>query len=102
MDIRQGNNGLRYFNIRPGNHLHTSAPFTAEHTFSFQNRDFAIINIDMQFTVSDDFSTVYLCELKDGKMQVHTKFDLPYFTRWELKNNEFVLYNNDNMQKTQL
>ncbi len=73
-----------------------------EHTFSFQNRDFAIINIDMQFTVSDDFSTVYLCELKDGKMQVHTKFDLPYFTRWELKNNEFVLYNNDNMQKTQL
>lgn len=46
-------------------------------TFTCYGRDFVIIRTDIPFAVNDDFSTVYLCELKSGKIVVHTKLKSP-------------------------
>lgn len=42
-------------------------------TFSCSGRDYAIIRTDIPFAGNNDFAAVYLCELKNGKLLVHTK-----------------------------
>lgn len=61
-------------------------------TFTFRNRDFAVIRTDIFFSASGDFSTVYLCELKNGKLKLHTKCKFPLISKWELKNGIFTFY----------
>ena len=73
-----------------------------EDTFTFQNRDFALIRTGRPFSVNDDFSTVYLFELKDGKLQVNKKCDFPFYSRWKLQKSEFVICYKKKMQKIQL
>lgn len=71
-------------------------------TFSFRNRDFAVIRTDRRFSGNDDFSTVYLFELKDGKMQVRTKCKFPFFDSWKLQDSEIIFYYDQKMQKVDL
>ena len=66
-----------------------------KHTFSYDSRLFAIIRTDKAFSGNDDFSTIYLCEAKQGKLHIHTKCKMPFFTKFELKNNQFILYGSD-------
>lgn len=61
-------------------------------TFSFGGRDFAIIRSDIHLAVNDDYSTVYLCELKNGNLVVHTKSKHPYVSKWVRKKNKLILY----------
>ena len=63
-----------------------------KHTFSYDSRLFAIIRTDMAFSGNDDFSTLYLCESKQGKLQVHTKCKMPFFSKFELQNKQITLY----------
>ena len=64
-------------------------------TFTYNGRDFAIIRRDIQFAGNDDYSTVYLCELKNGTLEVRTTLKMPYFTSWNLKgkNTLHIQYN---------
>lgn len=66
-----------------------------KHTFSYDSRLFVIIRTDKAFSGNDDFSTIYLCEAKQGKLYIHTKCKMPFFTKFELKNNQFILYGFD-------
>lgn len=61
-------------------------------TFSFGGRDFAIIRTDIHLAVNDDYSTVYLCELKKGNLVVHTKLKHPYVSKWVRQKNKLILY----------
>ena len=40
---------------------------------------------DILFAGNDDYSTAYLCELKNGTLEVRTTLKMPYFTSWNLK-----------------
>ena len=71
-------------------------------TFSYQNRIFAIIRTDVPFAGNDDFSTVYLCELKKNKLFVHSVCEFPLITKWELQESCLYFYSQDNSQKIQL
>ena len=64
-------------------------------TFTYNGRDFAIIRTDILFAGNDDYSTVYLCELKNGTLEVRTTLKMPYFTSWNLKgkNTLHIQYN---------
>ena len=61
-------------------------------TFSSGGDDFAIIRTDIRFAGNDDYSNVYLCRLKDGKLQVHAKCRMPFFTKWELLGKKLVIF----------
>ena len=68
-------------------------------TFAYLNRDFAIIRSDIQFAGNDDFSTVYLVELKQGKLQVAAQFKMPCFTHWKLQGNKLTIFDSNNNAK---
>lgn len=61
-------------------------------TFTFKNRDFAVIRTDLLYSGNDDFSTVYLCELVNGKLLVHTKCEFPFISKWDIKGDTFTFY----------
>ena len=63
-----------------------------QNTFTHQGRDFAIIETDIPFAGNDDFSKIYLCELKNGKLEVRTALKMPYFTKWELKGKKLIVF----------
>ena len=63
-----------------------------QNTFTHQGRDFAIIEPDIPFAGNDDFSKIYLCELKNGKLEVRTALKMPYFTKWELKGKKLIVF----------
>lgn len=69
-----------------------------ENTFQFQGRDFAIIREDLAFTCNDDFSTVYLCELKNGKLLPLLKCASPYFSKWTLQGNTLQIHHKKQVQ----
>ena len=72
-------------------------------TFTYNGRDFAIIRTDIQFAGNDDYSTVYLCELKNGRLQVYSTLEMPYFTSWKLKGkNTLHILNSDVVQNISL
>lgn len=60
--------------------------------FTYQNRDLVIFRTDLPFSGNDDFSSVYLGELKSGQLHIHTKCKNPFFTRWELAKNSVIIY----------
>ena len=68
-------------------------------TFAYLNRDFAIIRSDIQFAGNDDFSTVYLCELKQGKLQVAAQLKMPYFAKWDLQGNKLTIFDSNNAKE---
>ena len=61
-------------------------------TFTYNGRDFAIIRTDIQFAGNDDYSTVYLCELKNGRLQVYSTLKMPHFTNWKLNGKKLVVF----------
>ena len=67
-------------------------------TFTYKNRDFAVIRTDIQFAGNDDFSTVYLCELVNGKLLVHTKCEFPLISKWDIKGDTFTFYDQKEVQ----
>ena len=68
-------------------------------TFSYKGRDFAIIRTDIPFSVCDDYSEVYLCELKNGKLSTRIKFKMPFFSKIELKGSRLLLFGHDNRKE---
>ncbi len=73
-----------------------------EDTFHFRGRNFAVIKTDIRFAGNNDFSTVYLFELKKGKLQVHTRCQFPFITRWELNGDFLIFYSEKETQKIKL
>ena len=73
-----------------------------KYTFTHRGRNFAIIRTDIQFAVNDDFSTVYLCELKQGKLQVAAQFKMPCFTHWKLQGNKLTIFDSNNNAKEEI
>ena len=71
-------------------------------TFHFRGRDFAVIRTDIRFSVNNDFSSVYLYELKNGKLRVHTQCRFPLITKWELKGDFLIFYGEKEVQKIKL
>ena len=61
-------------------------------TFTYKGRDFAIIRTDIQFAGNDDYSTVYLFELKNGRLQVYSTLKMPHFTNWKLNGEKLVVF----------
>ena len=61
-------------------------------TFTYNGRDFAIIRTDIQFAGNDDYSKVYLCEKKNGSLQVHSTLKMPHFTSWKLNGEKLVVF----------
>ena len=60
--------------------------------FSYNNRDWVLVRTDIPFAGNNDFSTLYLCELKQDKLIVHTKCKLNSFTKFELQNGKLTIY----------
>ena len=56
--------------------------------FVFQNRLFAVIQTDKEYSGNDDFSTTYLSEMKKGKLQVLATLKMPCVTQWGLEGNK--------------
>lgn len=73
-----------------------------EDTFPFQGHDFAVIRTDIQFAGNDDFSSVYLVELKAGKLLVHTRCQFSSITKWELNGDFLIFYSEKDKQKIKL
>ncbi len=67
-------------------------------TFTFKNRDFAVIRTDRLYSGNDDFSTVYLCELVNGKLLVHTRCEFPFISKWDIKGDTFTFYDEKKAQ----
>ena len=67
-------------------------------TFTFKNRDFAVIRTDRLYSGNDDFSTVYLCELVNGKLLVHTRCEFPFISKWGIKGDTFTFYDEKKAQ----
>lgn len=67
-----------------------------QNTFTHRGRDFAIIRTDIQFAGNDDFSTVYLCEVKNGKLQVAAQLKMPCVTQWVLEGNKLKFIGDKN------
>ena len=61
-------------------------------TFTYMGRDFAIIRTDIQFAGNDDYSKVYLCEKKNGRLQVYSTLKMPHFTNWKLNGEKLVVF----------
>ncbi|MBO7329587.1 MAG: hypothetical protein J6W00_12550 [Lentisphaeria bacterium] len=70
-----------------------------QNTFTHRGRDFAIIKTDIPFAGNDDFSKVYLCELKNGKLQVVVQLKMPYFEKWNLKRNKLTIFDSNNAKE---
>lgn len=64
-------------------------------TFSFQNRHFALIRSDSPGSMNNDFSRVFLCEVKQGKLIVLRKSSFSHFSRWTLKDALLILYHHN-------
>jgi hypothetical protein len=64
--------------------------------FVFQNRLFAIIQTDKEFSGNDDFSTTYLCEKKKGKLQVLATLKMPCVIQWVLEGNKLKFIGDKN------
>ena len=60
--------------------------------FQYQGRFFAFIHEDLKFTFNNDFSTVYLCELKNNKLMPLMKCAFPYISKWTLQDNVLKIY----------
>ena len=75
-----------------------------QNTFTHRGRDFAIIRTDIQFQFAgnDDFSTVYLCELKNGKLQVHTKCKFPFVNKWAVSGDTITIFFGDKKEKIKI
>ena len=73
-----------------------------ENTFHFRDRDFAVIRTNIRFSVNTNFSTVYLFELKNGKLTVHTQCKFPFITKWELNGDSLIFYGEKEVQKIKL
>lgn len=71
-------------------------------TFSYKNRIFAIIRTDIPFAGNDDFSTIYLCELKKKKMLVHSICKFPLIKKWKLQESCLIFYSQNESQKIEL
>lgn len=71
-------------------------------TFTHKSRDFSIIRTDIPFAGNDDFSTVYLCELKNGKLQVHTKCKFPFFSKWAVSGDTITIFFGDKKEKIKI
>ena len=65
-------------------------------TFTYMNRDFAIIRSDIVFAGNDDFSTTYLCEKKKSKLQVLATLKMPCVTQWVLEGNKLKFIGDKN------
>ena len=65
-------------------------------TFTYMNRDFAIIRSDIVFAGNDDFSTTYLCEKKKGKLQVLATLKMSCVTKWVLEGNKLKFIGDKN------
>ncbi len=63
-----------------------------KYTFTWQNRVFAVFRTDIMFGVCDDYSTVWVYELKNGILEQHTKCDFPYFSKYILKGDELIFF----------
>ena len=63
-----------------------------QNIFTHMARDFAMIKTDIPFAGNDDFSKVYLCELKNGRLQIHTTLKMPYFTKWKLMEKKLIVF----------
>lgn len=73
-----------------------------ENLFRFRNRNFAVIRTDIPFAGNDDFSTVYLFELKNGNLFPHTKCKFPLISKWELQKDCLIFHHNDQRQQVNL
>lgn len=72
-----------------------------QNTFTYQNRDFAIIRTDIPFAGNDDFSTVYLCEFDGKKLQVHTKCKFPLLCKWKVTGKTITIFTGNKKEKIQ-
>lgn len=63
-----------------------------QNTFTHRGRDFAVIRSDIAFAGNDDYSTVYLSELKNGRLQVYSTLKMPHFTNWKLNGEKLVVF----------
>ena len=71
-------------------------------TFHFKGRDFAVIRTDMPFSMNDDFSTVYLCELKKDKLFIFARCGFPLISRWEVQGDCLIFHDGDEKQNVKL
>lgn len=100
LQLKQGK--VRFTAVMYGDEVPLELVLFPKDTFHFQDRDFAVIRTDRRFTANDDFSTVYLCELKKGKLQVHTQCRFPIITKWELNGDSLIFYSEKEVQKIKL
>ena len=73
-----------------------------EDTFRFRGHDFAVVRTDIRFAGNDDFSSVYLFELKKGKLQVHTRCQFSSIKKWELNGDFLMFHSEKDTQKIKL
>ena len=73
-----------------------------EDTFHFRGHDFAVVRTDIRFAGNDDFSSVYLVELKAGKLLVHTRCQFSSITKWEVNDDFLIFYSEKDTQKIKL
>ncbi|MBQ9088135.1 MAG: hypothetical protein IJY46_05065 [Lentisphaeria bacterium] len=71
-------------------------------TFLCRNRNFAVIKTDIRFAGNDDYSSVYLYELKNNKLTLKAKCEFPSITKWELSEDIFTFFSGDKKQKIKL
>lgn len=71
-------------------------------TFLYRNRNFAVIKTDIRFAGNDDYSSVYLYELKNNKLTLKAKCEFPSITKWELREDIFTFFSGDKKQKIKL
>ena len=73
-----------------------------QNTFTHRGRDFAIIRTDIPFAGSDDFSRVYLFELKQGKLLVHTTCKFPFVNKWAVSGDTITIFFGDKKEKIKI
>ena len=72
-------------------------------TFTYGGRHFAILRSDLPFAGSDDYSEVYLAELKkDKKLHTIRKLPYPYVSKWELRGDFLIIRYNNSKSKVAL
>ena len=97
--IRLSSGKAKYKAVRYDNKVTLELLLFPESTFSYKGREFAIIRTDIPFTVGDDYSEVFLCELKNGKLETLKKFEMPYFSKFELKGSRLLLIGENNRKE---
>lgn len=95
--------GTASFNtVMYGRKVTLTAVLWPKDTFCFRGRDFAVITTDLLFSGTDDYSNVYLCELKSGNLFIHTVCRFPTIVRWNLQGRLFVFCTETESQETEL